>query len=339
MATEIFKKLSKEDISNMNPTDFAYYGWEGDDSFSFWTFAEAYKKGSDVLFEKMRDSKKHEIDSLIYPFCFLKRHYMELCLKYFSIKYVNKDENSKKDMLNLNHGVQAVWDKMEDILKQKAAVVSSSVDFDFLRDCVRSMQDFDSKSMQMRYPIDKSLNKQNEATWLDYKHVQQIMEKFSKEMEKLDNDIDNQVEKTYTEKEKFEFEQNYQNYKTKIESLLSLAKKKSTISKTGFRTCLLDDVNNDIDQFINNLNGDESIIIKVLYYGGRNVNEKQINLPNGKSKKKTSFIDHCLFLMKTYSFNFGENPVECELEITGKNPEDLIKNIETSVTIMEIKLN
>ncbi len=339
MATEIFKKLSKEDILNMDQTDFAYYGWEGDDSFSFWAFAEAYKKGSDVLFEKMRDSKKQEIDSLIYPFCFLKRHYMELCLKYFSIKYVNKDEISKKNMLNLNHGVQVVWDKMESILQKKAAVVGSSVNFTFLKDCVRSMQDFDSKSMQMRYPIDKSLKKQNEATRLDYNHVQQIMEKFSKEMEKLDNDIDNQVEKTYTKEEKSEFEQNYQKYKTKIESLLSLAKKKSTISKTGIRTCLLDDINNDInndiDQFINNLNGDESIIIKVLYYGGRDVNEKQINLPNGKSKKKTSFIDYCLFLMETYSFNFGENPVECELEITGKYPEDLIKNIETSVTIME----
>ena len=251
---------------------------------------------------------------------------MELSLKYYSIKYVNKDENSKKNMLNLNHGVQAVWDQMENILKRKAVVVSSSVDFVFLRDCVRSMQEFDSRSMQMRYPIDKNLEKQNEATRLDYNHVQQIMENFSKEMQKLDNDIDNQVEKTYPKEKSSEFEQNYKNYKTKIESLLSLAKKKSTI---------LDDMNNDIDQFINKLNGDESIIIKVLYYGGRDVNEKQINLPKNKSKKKLSFIDHCLFVMETHSFNFGESPDECELDITGKNPEDLIKNIETSVSIMD----
>ncbi|MBP5703160.1 MAG: hypothetical protein J6X12_00495, partial [Paludibacteraceae bacterium] len=153
-------------------------------------------------------------------------------------------------------------------------------------------------------------------------------------MQKLDNDIDNLVEKTHPEEARSEFERYYKKYKTKIESLLSLAKKKSTISKTGIRTCLFD---NDIDQFINKLNGDESIIIKVLYYGGRDVNEKQINLPKGESKKKTSFIDHCLFLMETYSFNFGVNPDECELEITGKNPEDLIKNIETSVTIMDKK--
>ena len=124
-------KISKNDIlfelydSKKTPEskdDFSHLGWEGMNSFAFFTYADGYRIAAESIFEKFKKSNGDfsVMDSIAYPLCFNYRHMMELLIKYLHLKYVRYE--TKDDLIQSGlfkkHILNDLWDMTKKHIEQ-----------------------------------------------------------------------------------------------------------------------------------------------------------------------------------------------------------------------------
>ena len=86
----IFRYLTVDEARSMKEyNDFAYFRWDGADWFAFYMYADSYYNAAFQLLEDAKNQRYcdycqpcQNIDSIIYPICFLYRHFVELTLKW-----------------------------------------------------------------------------------------------------------------------------------------------------------------------------------------------------------------------------------------------------------------
>ena len=136
---EFNSRLSKDD------NKWLYYG-------------EGYKLAIEILEKQILEIDRTQQDFLIYPFCYLIRHYIELRLKEII------DEGNKILAISTNpsegkHNLAVLWSKSQETLKLvwKENYVDAPKDvFRFINE----IHTIDIKSENFRYSID---NKQNDS--------------------------------------------------------------------------------------------------------------------------------------------------------------------------------
>ncbi|AFA49354.1 hypothetical protein [Acetobacterium woodii] len=130
-----------------------------------------YKDSCSALYEEFIKQFKlgslEKQDTLIYPLCFLYRHTTELFIKYLFCKHVSLSESEIKDFFNKNHNLEKAWEKLEVFLidfevSQPMKLIEKQIDLKAVRSYVLQIQEFDEKSMRMRYPVTKKLKESNE---------------------------------------------------------------------------------------------------------------------------------------------------------------------------------
>lgn len=210
---ELIKLLKQEELVN---NDFSYFGWEGTGSYSFFHLATAYKEAAELIYDKMKNGNNGDKDSLIYPLCFNYRHCMELLLKFLYIRHSKIDKDGLKDFLNTNHDLNNIWQQVEPILSAGEKRVGTKVNIGAIERYVKEMHKFDEKSMRMRYPISKSVEKNNNNLRLDFHNFYNCMAKFYDAIIQIDDDISGQVHYQASQSDSDMFMEKYQNSKQSL---------------------------------------------------------------------------------------------------------------------------
>lgn len=120
-----------------------------------WLFyGEGYRQASELLEMQILEIDRSNQDFLIYPYCYLIRHYIEIRLKEI-IDEGNKVNNAPIDPSKGGHDLSILW--------KKSQVSLEGVWLDQFKEAPKEVSDFinefhsiDIKSDNFRYPIDKA---------------------------------------------------------------------------------------------------------------------------------------------------------------------------------------
>lgn len=338
---KLFKYLEKEEELIDTNIQFSYFGGEGEKALvlAFSSYIEGYKKTTKLIYEEMKKGSNKDMDTLIYALCFNHRHCMEICLKKLYIKYSGKDEDGLKEFLNANHNLLKIWEYLNPILEENVEKVGSSVQIEDIEGYIKEMDEFDKNSMRMRYPITKKLESSNkEVLRLDFHNFHECMLDFYELIKTIDDDIDNQVSYQATKKEYDDFLKKYSSSKKNIKKYIKIIRQcVKNPEKKQFETIDITKINyeelvneNPSAKELSFLSPDDKKMIEVLYYAGRSINEKNVKLSQLPENKYKDFVNHCIFMMGT----LGLKKDKPSFNVFQKMKEDIIKNIETSISIL-----
>lgn len=120
-----------------------------------WLFyGEGYREASELLEAQILETDRSSQDFLIYPYCYLIRHYIEIRLKEI-IDEGSKITNEVSDPIKAGHNLFVLWKKSQEVLTavwQEQFVGPSRNVSAFINE----FHSIDVKSDNFRYPIDKN---------------------------------------------------------------------------------------------------------------------------------------------------------------------------------------
>ena len=261
---------------------YTYVGWEGTEHTAFEIMADGYFSAAEAVYQKFQNSagEYRILDSIGYPICFLYRHYMELSIKGLFFKYA--EEGRRKGFLKKKHSLNALWNSTEPILQKLQKRVESTVNISALRRYIEQMHDFDTQSFSMRYPIDVDLNPMRpESLKINIVNLHDRMQDFHLALQKLDEEISDQIMFDIPEDELSAIQQKVQRYRKEIRMCLELIKKasespkKTNESDDFFQQYILGEhySNEKLEllQFIKKQDFDFKHLIYDIFYCGRDV--------------------------------------------------------------------
>lgn len=337
----VIRELTQTELIAGNP--FAHFGWEGDGAFSFLTISDGYWNSAKVLLEKMKEKCNDfaVVDSLVYPLFFNYRHSIETYLKLLFFKYGEQTESAKREFLKIGHNLLKLWTVLRPYLDIGKKHVGSSVDIDAMEHYIKSINDFDSNSMIMRYPIEKSLetNKEHEYRF-DFTNFGKRMDELCDSLRQLDYDISNQMSEVATSAELNTYLGMVEKYRHQIDDFLSILKtsaKKETIktfNSYDFMVYLQNDKPSDIVKFLKECDPDLLILLDNLFYGGQKVQTDGVHLASDPICKKQEFVRLCYDLLDNDKLRFGEKPQMEQINIWSKNASALLSALSTALSIL-----
>lgn len=138
-----------------------------------WLFyAEGYNQAIEIINKEIIGKSKTEQDFLIYPYCFLIRHFIELRIK----EIIN--EGSKLLSIDLDptkgkHDISDLWIKAEKILKSLLCQEYKNPPREII-DFINEFQNLDSMADSFRYPINKKGRDSIDANEINIKEISRI---------------------------------------------------------------------------------------------------------------------------------------------------------------------
>lgn len=321
--------------------EISYFGWEGADAGAFLWISEGYREGAKVLLEKMEsDPCDSTRDMLIYPLFFCHRHSIELLLKALLFIHGDQSDEKRKEYLNCGHNIQKLWSCLKPIIVTRGKDrEKSSVNLDEVENHIVKIQNFDSNSMKMRYPVDKKMNP-NIDTPISVEFIK-LGEEFYGLYEllmRIDHDISNQITAVATDDESAEFLELLMKYREQIAKFLSILEEESK-GEQNHEVEVLD--SDDLfeqskkDNFFEQCDSDLRILLYALYESGR---KKEIHYSNSGIKKQKEFIKLCYSIMHDEGLSFGAEIEKKQLSISGKVSSVLLKAIKYSMSILDFQI-
>jgi len=212
MARKLFKEIN---TTEPHPQKYSVLGSQMGINADFNSYIQGYINAAKIVYEryKMADAAEIDVlDTLVYPICFLYRQITELYIKHIYIKYSTEDENGKSDFVKrVSHKLELAWEKTTPILKKlKERFPSFSVSIEECGELIKQIDEFDTTSMRMRYPITKDFRATNEKPMLlDIDNLNEGMNELFEKLQKIcdffsnvlaDNTVDSAFEIKVLEK-------------------------------------------------------------------------------------------------------------------------------------------
>jgi hypothetical protein len=283
--------------------DFSYFGDEGSDSLAFDKYAYGYKNGAEAIYEKLcaPESTISELDTLVFPLCFVYRHMVELLIKYLYRKHscVN-DDDFKKFLNEGGHNLMSLWNATKPVITNLQKGIKTSVDIAYIEHYVTAFDEFDEKSFRMRYPIDKKLSNSNKGiSRLDFHNLHHKMSSFYDDIIKFSREISNQITEEVNSADMERFESEFQKVKDVIPEILRLENdyKKSKCQ------------NNSLYNYVNNLADNQLITLCTIYRCG----QQNFTLPIDIESRRKKYLTGCVLTMKDHNLSYdkGINRTDC----------------------------
>ena len=341
----IWREVTEKELLERKP--FSHFGWEGNDAFSFETISDGYWEAAKIILRDMDSNiqKIEIIDTLIYPLFFNYRHSIETYLKALFFNHGNHTDEEKQIFLKKGHNLQSLWSNLRPTLNAGKKHVGSSVNLIAIEDYIKEINQFDPDSMVMRYPVSKDLkNNKGRQYRIDFMHFGKSMDKLCNNLRLIGYDISNQMDEIATLEEVSNYLEVFTQYKVEIDGFLSLLEKEKEEEFKGFTISFSDSeflsINEEIsqvDKFLQDCASDLLILLNTLFYGGRAVNERSVQLSTSPIRKQEEFIHLCNEISKKDGLSFGTPPQEHQINIKGKQPSALIAGISTSISILTLE--
>lgn len=120
-----------------------------------WLFyGEGYRQASELIEKQILEIDRTNQDFLIYPYCYLIRHYIEIRLKEI-IDEGNKVNNTPIDPSKGGHDLSILWKKSQEALKEVWQDQFEEAPKE-VSEFINELHSIDIKSDNFRYPIDKT---------------------------------------------------------------------------------------------------------------------------------------------------------------------------------------
>lgn len=335
----VFRLYKKEE--HPNPDTFCHYGWEGTGCFAFWKFATAYYDSAEILFEKFQTSAGDYavLDGIGVTMCFMYRHFVELSLKYFYVKYVSTTEDEFKAFLNKGHRILDLWYDTKPTLSKLRKRVGSSVDLGVLEHYIDQFDKFDNDSMTMRYPIQKNLEPMSKEAKLDIFNLHDRVKDLYLALDKLDCDLGNQLKADVSQDKIDVFLSKYRDLLPKVQVVLNelkpLTEKENVFNIHSFLNHK-SDISTGMSQIkiLKSCSCDELIMLDSLYYLGRATSSGELNLPKNPHEAKRDAIKFCVLNMGHDHLEFGK-PINNEINIYGKKPSSITTFVYEAIKVID----
>lgn len=341
---ELFKFIDTKDILTNN--NFSCIGGDGTGSYAFWKYAEAYYDAAEILYQNIEGAENNHWvkDSLIYPMCFMYRHFMELILKSLYIKYAKPSQASLSQYLkDTSHYLDGSWSILRPILKPLRDRAGSSISLGDIGDFVQQMQNFDSGSMSMRYPVDNSSQSLLQYGRLDYENLHSVMNVFYNSIMQLDYDLDNQMVGTFPDSDISAFKDFYLANKEVVKKLYEIAsneaqKESSEVKSYDFSSPEFLKVairpRPELDYF-QTCTYEQKMLIEELYYSGRDVLENILKLPRSPYEAAIDIVKMSLYHMRCDGLKLGEVNPTAYFNIVSKGASGISRCLGKSIEALE----
>lgn len=319
---------------------FAYFGWEGTGSLSFFLIADGYFRAADILLKEMSSLRNPPTlaDSLIYPLFFNYRHAIESCLKALFFNHGEHTEDARKKYLSYGHSLVKLWKNLKPILENGKKHVGSSVDLDAVEHYINEIDKFDPNSMVMRYPIDKKLdsNKSKPLRW-DFILLGECMKNLYSSLEQLNFDLSNQIADVPSDERYNSFLNLFRRNESQIGRFLILLKSENKSQKESLCDRLFDALcapPSEWHEFLEQCNSELFILLVLLYRGGKLVNTQSVHLAVSDPQRKKEFVKVCYDEMEREGLSFKEKSDNELLYIKSKKAEHLSSCIVVAISIL-----
>lgn len=140
---------------------YSYFGNNFGTVSGFSQYIDGYIFAVKALYNEFISCKNYRndiLDTLIYPMCFNYRHIIELYIKYLYFKYSETDDADKSRFVSqVSHKLNKAWIEAKPLLMPLLSKIGSSIDITLFDEFINEIDDFDTDSFRMRYPIKKDL--------------------------------------------------------------------------------------------------------------------------------------------------------------------------------------
>jgi hypothetical protein len=145
-------------VPNGHPDEYSHIAW-GNMYTQFYGYMMGYKEAADVIIRITLDSDDtSKLDTLVYPICFLYRHYIEIALKNIYLTNTKDTEEEKIQTLkSCQHNLLMVWHKVKPLIIADFPDDDATI-LDAVEDYIKQFCVADNSSFAFRYPINKELN-------------------------------------------------------------------------------------------------------------------------------------------------------------------------------------
>ncbi len=141
---------------------YSYFGNNYGTVVGFRDYIDGYIFAVRSLYSEYISCKRTRIDildTIVYPLCFNYRQIVELYIKYFFFKYSGTNDDEKEKFIKrVSHRLCIAWTEARAHIKLLHQKIGSSIDITLFDDFIKQIDDFDSDSFRMRYPIKKDLS-------------------------------------------------------------------------------------------------------------------------------------------------------------------------------------
>jgi hypothetical protein len=341
---EIFHYLTVEEANNAKDyNDFACFRWEGANWLAFYMYADNYYNAAFQLLEDTKNNRYSEnyqpcqnIDSIIYPICFLYRQFVELTLKWLYLKYASLDDEGRKEYLkHANHDVIQCWRDLKPFLEKKLSIVKCDCTIDAIEHYINEWNQFDEDSFKMRYPCNKEKESFSLAgSKLDVITLKERMSSFHDSINYVDGCIENTMYDFGSRLEKSKFWNKFAATKEKIERFiakLEQSDEKKIIPHPTCRFLSSNEATRCVISFFNDLASDERIVVEIIYL----VSSSSCNWPKSKYQSQQAFLSACVSQMQIEHFEFGKPVDDSDISFNNKNKRVLLPSLMKALSLLE----
>jgi len=141
-----------------------------------WLFyGEGYRLASELLEKQILEIDPSNQDFLIYPYCYLMRHYVEIRLKEV-IDEGNKLTNTTVDPTKGGHDLVILWNRSQLVLAEVWKDQHEKAPQN-ISDFINELHAIDVKSDCFRYPIDKNGNETlSDIPQINFKKLSEVFQ-------------------------------------------------------------------------------------------------------------------------------------------------------------------
>lgn len=304
---KLFVFYNKDDIPQNGR--FSYFGSDFGTVAGFSQYIDGYIFAVKALYNDYIscDGYRNDIlDTIIYPLCFNYRQIVELNIKYLYFKYSLTDDSDKANFVNrVSHKLNKAWLEVKPYLLPLLTRMNSSIDITLFDEFINQIDEFDTDSSRMRYPIKKDLTSVHSApVKLDVVGLHSKMLDLFNMFNQLDNEIDGIfLDNNYDVDLINGIIRIYNNYRDEIinisKSLTELAEKEE-IEYKETTVCNLGDYiqsdnfknphNSVFETTINELSSDKAAMLGILIQVGRSIVDGSCKLSVNEEERKKDFF-------------------------------------------------
>lgn len=148
-----------------------------------YTYTTGYKEAADALVNMVLEKSERQ-DVLVYPICFLYRHYIELSLK--EIISSGQCLLGGDTGFPQHHKISNLYGEAKKIIKKVFSSLSYHPDLSFIDHVISEYAQIDPQSISFRYPRDKDGKNMLEGIiHINLRHLSENIKRFGEEIDSI----------------------------------------------------------------------------------------------------------------------------------------------------------